>query len=123
VVARLAAGAVSAGAVRRAALAGAARRPVQTVVIFAVLATATTAALVGLALATNPSQAFQAVSARYRVADLAVTIDATKVTSAQLARIRHLPGVTKAVGCPRPRSTSPSRRRPGTAGAPRFPAR
>jgi len=86
--------------VLRAALAGAARRPVQTVVIFAVLATATTAALVGLTLATNPTQADQAVSARYHVADLAVTIDDALVTSAQLARIRHLPGVTKAVGYP-----------------------
>src|SRR5690348_9870556 len=61
---------------------------------------ATTAALVGLTLATNPTQAFQALSARYRTADLAVTIDATKVTSAQLAATRRLPGVTKAVGYP-----------------------
>jgi len=91
---------VSAGAVLKVALAGAARRPVQTVVIFAVLATATTAALVGLTLATNPTQADQAVSTRYHVADLAVTIEATKVTSAELARAHHLPGVTKAVGYP-----------------------
>src|SRR6185437_8503901 len=33
-------------------------------------------------------------------ADLAVTIDDALVTSAQLARIRYLPGVTKAVGYP-----------------------
>jgi FtsX-like permease family len=91
---------VTGGAVLTAALAGAARRLTQTLVIFVVLAMATTAALVGLTLATNPTQAFQALSARYRTADLAVTIDATKVTSAQLAATRRLPGVTKAVGYP-----------------------
>jgi hypothetical protein len=89
-----------AGAVLRAASAGATRRPVQTVVVFVVLTMATTAALTGLALASNPTSAFRAVSNRYHVADLAVTIDATKVTSAQLARTRRLPGVTKAVGYP-----------------------
>jgi hypothetical protein len=87
-------------AVLKAAPAGATRRLVQTVVIFVVLAVATTAALVGLALASNPTLAFQAVSTRYHTADLAVTIDAAKVTSAQLAATRHLAGVTKAVGYP-----------------------
>ena len=92
--------AVTGQAVLKAASAGAARRLTQTVVVFVVLAMATTAAMVGLALATNPTLAFQAVSTRYHTADLAVTIDATKVTSAQLARTRHLPGVTKAAGYP-----------------------
>jgi putative ABC transport system permease protein len=73
---------------------------VQTAVVLVVLAMATTAALVALTLATNPTLAFQTVSTRYHSADLAVTIDATKVTSAQLARTRHLPGVTWAVGYP-----------------------
>ena len=41
------------GAVVKTALAGAARRLTQTLVIFVVLAMATTAALVGLTLATN----------------------------------------------------------------------
>ena len=100
VVAGRAGAAVSGGAVLKAASAGAARRLVPTVVMFVVLTAATTAALVGLALATYPARAFQAVSARYHIADLAVTIDATKVTSAQLARTRHLPGVTRAVGYP-----------------------
>ena len=49
----------------KAASAGAARRLVQTVVIFVVLTMATTAALVGLALATYPTRAFEAVSTRY----------------------------------------------------------
>ncbi len=92
--------AVTGRAVLKAASAGAARRLVQTVVIFVVLAMATTAALVGLTLAATPTRAFQAVSTRNHTADLAVTIDATKVTSAQLTATGHLPGVTKAVGYP-----------------------
>jgi hypothetical protein len=88
------------GAVLKAASAGATRRPVQTVVVFVVLTMATTAALVALTLASTPTSAFQAVSTRYHVADLAVTIDATKVTSAQLAKTSRLPRVTKAVGYP-----------------------
>jgi hypothetical protein len=88
------------GAVLKAASAGAARRLVQTVVIFVVLAAAATAALAGLALATNSTLAFQTVTARYHTADLAVTIDATKVTGAQLSRTHQLPGVTKAVSYP-----------------------
>jgi hypothetical protein len=91
---------VTGGAVLKAALAGAARRLTQTLVMFVVLAMATTAALVGLTLATNPTQAFGALSARYRTADLAVTIDAAKVSSAQLAATRRLTGVTKAAGYP-----------------------
>jgi putative ABC transport system permease protein len=91
---------VSGGAVLTAAWAGTARRLVQTVVIFVVLATATTAALVALTLTAYPTRAFQALSTRYHSADLAVTINAAKVTSAQLARTRHLPGVTRAVGYP-----------------------
>ena len=87
-------------AVFKAAVAGMARRPVQSVVVFLVLGTAATAAVVGLTLAANPALAFQAVSSRYHSADLAVTIDATKVTSAQLARTSRLPGVTRAVSYP-----------------------
>ena len=91
---------MSGGAVLRAAWAGASQRLVQTAVVLVVLAMATTAALVALTLATNPTLAFQAVSTRYHSADLTVTIDATKVTSTQLARTRRLPGVTWAVGYP-----------------------
>lgn len=123
VVARRAGAGVSAGPVLKAALAGAARRPVQTVVIFVVLATGTTAALVGLALATYPTRAFQAVSTRYHTADLAVTIDAAKVTSAQLARTHHLPGVTRAVGYPATTVNVTSRPRPVTRAVSPFPDR
>jgi putative ABC transport system permease protein len=115
--------AVTGGAVLKAASAGAARRLVQTVVIFVVLGVTTTAALVGLALATNPTLAFQAVSTRYYTADLAVTVDAAKVTGAQLARIRHLPGVTMAVGYPATTVSVTIPATPGYQGAPRSPAR
>ena len=66
---------------------------------------ATTAAVVALALASDPTLAFQAVSIRYNAADLSVTIDATKVSSGQLAATRRLPGVTRSSATPRPRST------------------
>jgi hypothetical protein len=51
--------------VLKAAAAGMGRRLVQTVVVFMVLATAATAAVVGLTPAATPTLAFQAVSARY----------------------------------------------------------
>jgi hypothetical protein len=91
---------VRGGAVLKAASAGATRRLVQTGVVFVVLAAATTAALVGLTLAATPTRAFQAVSTRNHTADLAVTIDAAKVSSVRLAATGRLPGVTKAAGYP-----------------------
>lgn len=111
------------GAVLKAALAGAAQRLTQTVVIFVVLAMAATAALVGLTPATNPTQAFQALSTRYNIADLAVMVDATKVTSAQLAATGRLPGVTGAVGYPATTVDVTIPATPGYEGAPRSPAR
>jgi hypothetical protein len=88
------------GTVLKMAAAGMARRLVQTAVVFVVLGTAATAAVVGLTLAATPTLAIQAVSARYHIADLAVTIDAAKATSAQIAGTRTLPGVTGADGYP-----------------------
>jgi putative ABC transport system permease protein len=105
--------AVTGGPVLKAAVAGTARRLVQTVVIFVALAAGATAAVVGLTLAATPTLAFQAVSGRYHSADLAVTIDAAKVTSAQLARTRGLPGVTGAAGYP---ATTVDITIPGTPG-------
>ena len=105
--------AVTGGAVLRAAAAGTARRLGQTVVVFMVLGTAATAAVVALTLAATPTLASQAVSARYHSADLTVTIDAAKVTSAQLARTRRLPGVTGTVGYP---ATTVDITIPGTPG-------
>jgi putative ABC transport system permease protein len=86
------------GAVLRAAMAGAARRLVPTVVIFCVLAAGSAAALLGLTLVTNSNELFLAAFARSRGAQLAVTADSAKATAAQLAATRHLPGVTQAAG-------------------------
>jgi len=92
---------VTGGAVLRAASAGATRRLVPTVVIFLVLAAGTAAALLGLTLATSSNELFLTAFTRSHGAQLAVTVDTAKVTPAQLAKTRQLPGVTQAAGpCP-----------------------
>lgn len=85
-------------AVLTAASRGAARRLVQTTVIFLVVAAAAAAGTLGLTLATTANEGFAATFAADHGADLAVTIDAAKVTAAELARTAHLPGVTQAAG-------------------------
>jgi putative ABC transport system permease protein len=92
------------GAVLKAASGGAARRLVQSAVIFGVLTASSAAALLGLTLLTSASQGFYAGCAATRCADLAVTINSAKVTAAQLAKTQHLPGVTRAAG-PYPQTT------------------
>ncbi len=96
--------AVTAAPVVRAASAGVVRRLVQSAVIFAVLAASSAAALLGLALLATASEGFYASCAVTHCAQLAVTIDPAKVTAAQLARTRHLPGVTQ-TGGPYPQTT------------------
>ena len=86
------------GAVVKAAAGGVTRRLVPTVVIFCVLAAGSAASLVGLALTASSNELFLGAIARQHAADLAVTVDAAKVTTADLARTRHLPGVTRAAG-------------------------
>jgi putative ABC transport system permease protein len=96
---------VSAAPVVRAAWGGLLRgRLVQTVVIFLVLAASTGVALLGLALYTSANEGFNHEFAAEHGAQLAVTIDSAKVTSARLAATRHLPGVTQAAG-PYPEAT------------------
>jgi putative ABC transport system permease protein len=95
---------VTGGAVVKAAAGGATRRLVQTVVIFCVIAAGASASLVGLALAASSNELFLGAVTRHHAADLAATIDAAKVTTADLARTRHLPGVTQAAG-PYPEAT------------------
>jgi putative ABC transport system permease protein len=95
--------AVTGGPVLRAALGAVARRRVQTVVVFCVLGVAAAAGLLGLTLATSGTEFASAFAASHG-AHLAVTIDAAKVTGAQLAATRHLPGVTQAAG-PYPQTT------------------
>jgi len=89
---------VSAAAVLRAALAGITRRWVQTAVILLVLAAVSAAALVGLTLASDANAQFLGAFASQHGADLAVTINSGKVTSAELDGTRRLTGVTSAGG-------------------------
>src|ERR1700691_4881460 len=87
------------GAVVTAARGGAARRMGQTaVVFFAGVGAAAAAGTVGLTLDTSANLGFYALFNADHGADLAVTINASKVTSAELARTRHLPGETQAAG-------------------------
>jgi putative ABC transport system permease protein len=89
---------VTGGAVLKAASAGVTRRPVQTAVIFLVLAAGAAAALLGLTLVTNSNELFLTAFTRSHGAQLAVTVSSAKVTSAQLAKTGQLPGVTQAAG-------------------------
>ena len=86
------------GAVLKAASAGAARRLVPSVVVFGVLAASAAAVLLGLSLLTVANEGFYVTQAATHGAQLAVTINAAKVSAAQLAKTRHLPGVTQAAG-------------------------
>ncbi len=86
------------GAVLTAARAGAAHRLVQTAVILLVTAAAAAAGTLGLTLAADSNLQFVTAFAAYHAADLAVTINASKVTTAELASTAKLPGVTQAGG-------------------------
>jgi putative ABC transport system permease protein len=88
---------VTGGAVLKAA-SGGVTRPVQTVVIFLVLAAGAAAALLGLTLVTNSNELFLTAFTRSHGAQLAVTVSSAKLTSAQLAKTGQLPGVTQAAG-------------------------
>ena len=75
---------------------GTARRLVQSAVVLVVLAASSAAALIGLTLYTTANVGFEAGCATVRCADLQVTVNAAKVTTAELAKTAHLPGVTHA---------------------------
>ena len=90
--------------VLQAAWAGAARRLVQSLVVLAVLAVSCAAALTGLTLYAAANAGYAAGVTATHGADLAVTINAAKVTASQLAATRHLPGVTQDAG-PYPEAT------------------
>jgi putative ABC transport system permease protein len=89
---------MSAGAVLRAAAGGLTRRLVQTVVVFVLLTAASAEALLGLALVTSANESFFNGFAANHGADVAVSIDSSKVSAAQLTATAHAPGVTKAAG-------------------------
>jgi putative ABC transport system permease protein len=90
--------------VLQAAWAGAARRLVQSLVVFAVLAVSSAAIVTGLTLAFAANQGYAAGNAALHAADLAVTVNASKVSAARLAATRQLPGVTQDAG-PYPETT------------------
>jgi putative ABC transport system permease protein len=89
---------VTAAPVFKAASGGLTRRLVQTLVIFIVLAAAAAAATLGLSLLTNSNEAFTSSFAGHHGADVAVTVDTSRVTGAQLAATRHVAGVTQVAG-------------------------
>jgi putative ABC transport system permease protein len=95
---------VRAAPVLQAAWAGTTRRLVQSLVMLAVLCVSSAAAVTGLSLAYAANAGYAAGISATRSADLAVTINAAKVTAAQLAATRHLPGVTQDAG-PYPQTT------------------
>ena len=71
---------------------------VPTVVVFVVLAASTAAALLGVTLLTSANELFYNAVAAQHGADLAVTIDAARVSTAQLAATRRAAGVTQTAG-------------------------
>jgi ABC-type antimicrobial peptide transport system permease subunit len=95
---------VNAAPVLKAAAGGARRRLLQSVLVLLVVGAATAAGTLALTLATSANALQERALARYRVPNLAVMIDASKVTGAQLGRTRDLKGVTRAAG-PYPATT------------------
>jgi putative ABC transport system permease protein len=95
---------MSGAAVIRAATRGTVRRPVQNAVVLVVLAFSTAATLLALAALTSANQGFLAAFSAQHEAQVAVTINSAQVTAAQVAQLRHLPGVTNAAG-PYPEAT------------------
>ncbi|HYB87805.1 MAG TPA: FtsX-like permease family protein [Streptosporangiaceae bacterium] len=96
----------------RAASGGLTRHLVQTLVIIIVLAAATAAALLGLSLLTNANEAFTNGFAAHHGADVALTVDTSRVTGAQLAATRNVTGVTQVAG-PYPQLTITCRQTDG----------
>ncbi len=92
------------GAVLKAAAGGVTRRRVQAAVVFLVVTAAAAACLLGLTLATSSNEAFLTAFTASHEPDLAVRVSSAKVTGAELAKSRHLPGVTNAAG-PDPETT------------------
>ena len=86
------------GPVARAVRGGVTRRRVQTTVIGLVLLVSTAASVLALALVVDSRSPFVHAFATQRGADVAVTVDAAKVTPAELAATTRLKGVTAAAG-------------------------
>jgi putative ABC transport system permease protein len=86
------------GAVAAAARGGVARRRATTIVIGVVVLVSTAACTLALGLVVDSSSPFDAAFAAQRGAHLAVTVDTSRATPAQLAATRKLPGVTALSG-------------------------
>lgn len=95
---------MTAALVIRAASAGAVRRLVQSLVVLGVLFASTAVGLLALTLLTSANQGSVAAFTATHGADLAVTVNDSKVTAADLAKTRQLPGVTQDAG-PYPKTT------------------
>jgi putative ABC transport system permease protein len=112
---------VSAAPVLQAAWAGAARRLMQSLVLLAVLGVSSATAVIGLTLYAAANTGYAAGIAATHGADLALTINAAKVTAAQLAATRHLLGVTQDAG-PYPQTTITVAARAAATGGSVLPA-
>ena len=88
----------SPGAVAVAARGGVARRRTTTLVIGIVVLVSTAACVLALGLLVDSSSPFNAAFAAQRGAHLAVTVDTSRATPAQLAATGRLPGVTSLSG-------------------------
>ena len=86
------------------AVRGGSRHRMQSAVIGLVVLVSTVASVLALGLLAGSNAPFDHAFATQRGAQLAMTIDSGKVTPAQLAATRHLPGVTAASG-PFPEAT------------------
>ncbi|HXB46795.1 MAG TPA: FtsX-like permease family protein [Streptosporangiaceae bacterium] len=86
------------GAVAAAARGGVARRRATTVVIGVVVLVSTAACTLALGLVVDSRSPFDAAFAAQRGAHLAVTVDKSRATPAQLAATGRLPGVTALSG-------------------------
>ncbi len=87
-----------AGPVARAVRGGVTRRRVQTFVIGLVLLVSTGASVLALSLVVDSSAPFDESFAAQHGAHLAVVVDQSRATAADLAATRKLPGVTGAAG-------------------------
>ncbi len=89
---------MSAGPVARAVRGGVTRRRVQTFVIGLVLLISTGASVLALSLVVDSSAPFDKSFAAQRGAHLALVVDQSRATPADLAATHRLPGVTGAAG-------------------------
>jgi putative ABC transport system permease protein len=114
---------MTAAPVLKAASGGLTRRPAQALVIFIVLTAAAASATLGLSLLASANEAFTSSFAAHHGADVAVTVDTSRVSGAQLATTRHVIGVTQAAGpYPQLTITFQASAPPGARGGPGGPA-